>query len=145
MVAILFAMLAAFGFGAGAVFARIGLQGMKPTTGTAISLVVSFILASILALSIDAGAFLTLPAIAFAWFLVLGILNYPVARLLNYSAVNMVGAAKSAPLISTAPLFSAILAIIFLGERPGVLVGIGTAAIILGSILVISERSRGSA
>ena len=144
MLAILFAIMAAVGFGSGAVFARIGLQGMKPATGTAISLVVSFIMTAILAVSIDSSAIFAFPAILLLWFLVLGIVNYPLARLLNYSSVNMVGAARSAPLISTAPLFSAVLAIIFLGERPGVLVGVGTATIILGSILIVSERIRAS-
>ena len=144
MLAITFALLAATGFGSGAIFARIGLQGMKPGTGTAISLVVSFVLTAILALSIKPSAVFTVPAIAFVWFLILGVVNYPLARYMNYSSVNLVGAARSASLISTAPLFSAVLAIIFLGERPGPLVGVGTAAIVLGSILIVTERNRGT-
>ena len=117
---------------------------MKPVTGTAISLVVSFVLTAILALSIKPSAVFTVPAIAFVWFLILGVVNYPLARYMNYSSVNLVGAARSASLISTAPLFSAVLAIIFLGERPGPLVGVGTAAIVLGSILIVTERNRGT-
>ena len=136
------ALLAAVGFGSGAVFARLGLRGMKPATGTAISLIVSFSLTAVLALAIERSALFTLPAIALVWFLVLGIVNYPLARLMNYTSVNLVGASRSAPIISTAPLFSAVLAIIFLGEEMNLLVGLGTAAIVVGSILIVVERTR---
>lgn len=142
VLAIAFSLLAAVGFGSAAVFARLGLQGMKPVTGTAISLIVSFVLTAILALSIERSAVFTIPAMALVWFLVLGIVNYPLARLMNYTSVNLVGASRSAPMISTAPLFSAFLAIIFLGEELNLLVGVGTAAIVVGSILIILERTR---
>ena len=142
VLAIIFALLAAVGFGSAAVFARLGLRGMKPATGTAISLVVSFVLTAVLALSIERTSVFTIPAMALLWFLVLGIVNYPLARLMNYTSVNLVGASRSAPIISTAPLFSAVLAIIFLGEEMNLLVGLGTAAIVIGSILIVLERTR---
>ncbi len=144
VLAIIFSLLAAVGFGSAAVFARLGLQGMKPATGTAISLVVSFVLTAILALSIERSAVFALPAMAFPWFLALGIVNYPLARFMNYTSVNLVGASRSAPIIATAPFFSAVLAIIFLGEEMNLLVGLGTAAIMVGSILIVLERTRAS-
>ena len=142
MLAIAFALLAAFSFGSAAVFARLGLQGMRPATGTAISLVVSFTLTAVLALSIERSTFFAMPAVALLWFLLLGIVNYPLARYMNYSSVNLVGASRSAPIISTAPLFSAVLAIIFLGETLSLPVALGTAAIVVGSILIVLERTR---
>ncbi len=142
VLAIAFALLAALSFGSAAVFARLGLQGMRPATGTAISLVVSFTLTAVLALSIERSSFFALPAVALLWFLALGIVNYPLARFMNYSSVNLVGASRSAPIISTAPLFSAVLAIIFLDERLSLPVALGTAAIVAGSILIVLERTR---
>lgn len=115
---------------------------MRPATGTAISLVVSFTLTAVLALSLEWSTFFAMPAVALLWFLLLGIVNYPLARYMNYSSVNLVGASRSAPIISTAPLFSAVLAIIFLGETLSLPVALGTAAIVVGSILIVLERTR---
>ena len=144
VLAIVLALVAALGFGASAVFARIGLQGIKPITGTAISLVASFTMTVVLALSINLSDILALPLLAYAWFLLLGVLNFPLGRLLNFTSVNMIGATRSSPLVSTAPLFSTALAIILLGERPNAFIVLGTIAIIIGSILIVSKGSRGS-
>ena len=141
---IVLALLAALGFGASAVFARIGLQGIKPITGVAISLVASFTMTAILAISINLSDILALPLVAYAWFLLLGVLNFPLGRLLNFTSVNMIGATRSSPLVSTAPLFSSALAIILLGERPNAPIVLGTILIIIGSIFIVSERRRGS-
>ena len=40
MLGVILGLSAALGFGVAAVFARVGLQDMKPTTGTLVSLVV---------------------------------------------------------------------------------------------------------
>ena len=72
--------------------------------------------------------------------LVLAGLAAPTAgRLLRFVAVGKLGAAPAAPLISTFPLFSAIIAVAFLGEVINIQIGMGTGAVILG-IAILSLR-----
>ena len=140
MLAVSLALLAALGFASSAVFARLGLQRINPLVGVFLSLLASFTLTIILALTLNLKAVLSLPLIAFLWFLILGIINYPLARVLNFTSVSMIGASRTSPIVASAPLVSAILAIAFLGERPNGLIVLGTLGIIGGLALVVSER-----
>ena len=60
-------LLAALGFGASAVFARIGLQHLHPTTGTLVSLIVGVLITVSLAVIFNLDDIFALTAIAFAW------------------------------------------------------------------------------
>lgn len=144
MAAILLAFLAALGFGSAAVFVRVGLQQMKSPVGAFLSLVASFVLIAALALILNLDAILALPLIAFLWFILLGLLNYPLGRVLTFASVSLVGASRATPLIASAPLFAAIFALTFLGERPNILIGMGTMTIIGGLALVVSEGGSGA-
>ena len=73
--------------------------------------------------------------------LVLAGLAAPTAgRLLRFIAVEKLGVAPSAPLISTVPLFSTIIAVAFLGEVVNLQIGIGTVAVVMGvAVLSLGE------
>ena len=140
MVAILLALLAAVGFSLNGMFARLGSQSGGPLAGVAISLVPSFVLATTLALILDMSAYFELPLVAFFWIALMGMLQYPLARMFNYTAISRIGAARASPLFTTQTLFALVLAIIFLGERPNPAIILGTLAVVAGVFLILTER-----
>ncbi len=140
MLGVLFGLSSAFGFGAAAVFARVGLQDVKPTTGTLVSLIVGTIITMALAFILHAEAILNLAGMAFLWFLLSGFINFPLGRLLNFTGVSLAGVSKSAPIVGSSPLFATALAITIGGESINALIALGTLSIICGLALILTQR-----
>lgn len=134
------ALTAAMGFGAAAVFARIGLQYMRPTTGAFVSLLIGIAITLTLALVFHFDDILALSGIAFVWFLITGTLNFPLGRLLNFTSVNKIGVSRSAPIIGAAPLFSGILGVTVGGESMNLFIFTGTLVIIGGIAMIVGQR-----
>ncbi len=134
------ALSAALGFGASAVFARVGMQYVRPTTGTFISLLVGVAITFTLAVVFHFDDILTLGGIAFAWFLLSGTLNFPLGRLLNFTSVGKLGVARAAPVVGASPLFAAILGVTVGGETMNMFIFGGTVAIIAGIALIVGQR-----
>jgi drug/metabolite transporter (DMT)-like permease len=143
LLAILFALIAATGFAFNSLFARLGSQGSGPRAGAAISLVPSFILAATPALILHRATYFEIPLTAFLWIAIMGILQFPLGRLFNYTAISKIGATRASPLFTTQTLFGSTLAIIFLGERPNMAIILGTIAVVLGVILIVTDRGKG--
>ena len=134
------ALTAAMGFGAAAVFARIGLQYMRPTTGAFVSLLIGIAITLTLALVFHFDDILALSGIAFVWFLITGTLNFPLGRLLNFTSVNKIGVSRSAPIIGAAPLFSGILGVTLGGESMNLFIFTGTLVIIGGIAMIVGQK-----
>ncbi len=135
MTAIGLALLSALGFGSAAVFARVGLQGIKPLPGTLISSVASFVPSVVLAVVFAWSDIIALPAIAYLFFLGHGVLTFLGGRAQNLLSIDLIGAARSSPFVGSSALFSAILAIIFFGETLHPVVALGTLGVVGGLIL----------
>jgi uncharacterized membrane protein len=140
MLGVALALSAAVGFGTAAVFARLGLQHMRSTTGTLVSVIVGTIIVMTLALVIHWDAILALAGVAFLWFLLSGSINFPVGRLLNFTSVSLAGVSKSAPIVGSSPLFATALAITVGGESINAPILVGTFAIIGGMTLILTQR-----
>ena len=138
--AILFGFLAALGFGVGAIFARLGLQRLSPKVGVFVSVCTSFLFTLTLVLLFHMSDVPLLTPIAFLWFFFYALITFPLARFLNYSAINLVGASRSAPMLAVSPIFATSIAMIILGERPNVLIGLGILVTVLGMALMLSDR-----
>ncbi|MXY47547.1 MAG: DMT family transporter [Chloroflexi bacterium] len=134
------ALTAAMGFGAAAVFARIGLQYMRPTTGAFVSLLIGIAITLTLALVFHFDDIFALSGIAFVWFLITGTLNFPLGRLLNFTSVNKIGVSRSAPIIGAAPLFSGILGVTLGGESMNLFIFTGTLVIIGGIAMIVGQK-----
>ncbi len=132
-------LLAAVGFGTSAVFARLGLRFMRSGTGTLVSLVVGVILTTSIAVSLHWKEMLALPAVAFLWLALSGLINFPLGRLLNFTGVSMVGVSRSAPIVGSSPLWATALAVGIGGESLNLPIALGTAAIIGGLALILSQ------
>jgi drug/metabolite transporter (DMT)-like permease len=136
------ALISVLGFGSAAIFARLGMQTMRPMPGTLISLVASTLLAGSLAVAFSWNDITLLPAIAMVWLLGNGILTYMGGRTQQYIAINLIGAARVTPITGSAALFSAMFAIVFtrigvpgFNEHLTVLIGIGTVVVVFGLAL----------
>ena len=140
MLGVTFALLAATSWGFSAILVRLGVQSLRPTTGTWMSLIPGIILIMALAAIFNWDNIASLAAIAFFWFALSGLFNFALGRLLNATSIQLAGVARATPLFSTAPLFATILAIIFLGESITVWLLLGTLTIVAGIALITSDQ-----
>ena len=135
--AVAFSFLAAIGFSTGYVLIRIAVQHVSAPTATLFNVFTGAVLVLGLALALDFGEVKALPPVAFAWFALMGIMAYPLARVLVNTAITMVGASRAAPANSLQPIVALALAIPILGERPNLIIIAGTPMVVIGLILVV--------
>ena len=140
MIIVLMALVAAAGFSVSGIFARLASGHIAAITGSAVSVVSSLALAAIPALVLDLPDLARIPLAGFLWIILLAFVNYPLARTFNFAAIGRIGTARASPLFSSSPLWSLILAVAFLGERPNWVVITGTFAIVAGIIVIVTER-----
>ena len=120
---------------------------MRPTTLALISLVTGTILILILAFAFHTEEVLALGGVAFLWFLLSGVINFPLGRFFEYTSVNLTGVSRTATIIGAAPLFATIMAVTVGGEtmRARLLLGyplliVGTIATVCGVLLILSQK-----
>jgi len=140
-VAVAFAFLAACGFASGNVLVRVGTQKVPAPTAALLTVFSGVVLVGGLALVLKLDEVTSLSTEAMGWILVLGIMGYPMARLFIITAISMVGATRAVPMAGLQPVIAFTLGVILLGERPNLLVIIGTPIIVAGLFLVVMPRS----
>lgn len=128
------ALLAGLGWGTDSVLARQGLRSIPPAVGTGISLCASLTIC-LLAIALIGPA--RYPPAGFAWFGLIGLVNFLVGRQLNFRATKRIGAARASSLLATSPLVSITLAVLFAGEHVTPLLLFGVALSIGGVVLVV--------
>ena len=139
MLSIGLALAASLGFASSAIFARAGMQGIKPLTSALISLAVSSVPAIVLVLVFASSDLKALSLVALLLLLGLGAVNFLGGRTLNYLAIGRVGASRSSAILGTTVVFSAIFAISVSGERPHFVVLLGTAGVVVGLVIATGE------
>ena len=140
MVGVVLGLSAAVGFGSGAVFARLGLRHMRSTTGTLASLIVGTVITMAISFALYSEEILGLSGVAFLWFLLAGSINFPLGRLLNYTGVSLAGVSKATPIVGASPMFATIMAVTLGGESVNLPILLGTACIVGGIALILSQR-----
>lgn len=73
------------------------------------------------------------------YFVLSGLLQPLLARILYYVGINRLGVSRAGPLRGTGPLFAVIVAVIFLNERPNSSVYGGTVLTVAGAWLILSS------
>ena len=121
---------------------RVGTQHVTPPVATFYTVLVGAILVTGIAFAVDFDEIKALPLEVYSWITVMGILAYCVARVLHNTALQMVGAARTVPMISMQPLMAFAIGFLILGERPNMLITIGTPIIVGGLLLVMIPRRR---
>ncbi len=135
-----FAALASTSWAAGACFARLGMQQVGSRTGTFISLAAGFVTISVVAWVMDSRALFAVSPSTLLWFALLGLIQFPGGRFLNYTGIRLAGVARATSISGTSPLFAALLAIFFLGEQVTSSILFGTLGVAVGLALVMSQR-----
>jgi drug/metabolite transporter, DME family len=134
----LLALAAAFCFSLAAIILKRGLAFISPLTAAVASVTVSSALVWIVVVATERlGQMLTL---AIAPFLVAGFLAPGLSRLLLFVGYQRIGVSRTTPLLSTGPLFSISMAMLFLDERPSLVLLAGAGLIIAGGFL-LSRRA----
>jgi DME family drug/metabolite transporter len=76
---------------------------------------------------------------AVLYFVLSGTLQPLLARIFFYIGLERIGVARAAPIRGTGPLFSVLIAVLYLHERPSVWVYLGAFLIVAGGWLVITR------
>ena len=139
-VAVAFAFLAACGFASGNVLVRVGTQKVPAPTAALLTVFSGVVVVGGLALALNLDEITSLSTEAMGWILVLGIMGYPMARLFIITAISMVGATRAVPMAGLQPVIAFTLGVILLGERPDLLVIVGTPVIVAGLFFVVMPR-----
>ena len=140
MLGVILGLSAALGFGSSAVFARLGMQHMRSTTATLISLIAGTGITMTIAFILHSEEIFALSGIAFAWFLLSGAISFQLGRLLNFTSVSLAGVSKASPIVGSSPLFAIILAITIGGETINLPILTGALCIVGGLTLILSQR-----
>jgi drug/metabolite transporter (DMT)-like permease len=140
MIGALFAVLAATSWASGAIFARIGMQHMGSTTGTFFSLITGFFAILLIALITDYNGLFNVTGAIIPWFILLAFIQFPLGRFLNFNGIKLAGVAPATAILGSTPVFSAVFALIFLGEVITPLIGIGILCVVGGLAIVLYEK-----
>jgi transporter family protein len=134
----LYAIVNAFLFALHNLFTKKALRYSNPATGVISSLLINIVF--LWTLSILFAPLESLASAAIWIFVGVGFFQPGLTRLLAYKGIDALGVAITDPIRATTPLFSALMAILFLGEEVTPPIIVATLMIIAG-ITLLSWRS----
>lgn len=134
---LIFALLAAFFFGLAPIFGKLGLEGVNPVVALCIrSFVISGIMLGWLLLNTDISPVTDVTAKTWVLIALEGVCAALVGQLFYYYALKSGDPSVVVPLIATFPLFTFILATIFLGDKVTLTKVGGLVFILMGIVLI---------
>src|SRR5262245_42084758 len=131
------ALLAAIVYALSFIFSKRGMHHSTPITVTFVSLLIQSVVLSVIVIALTGIP--STPAFVLGLFAIAGALQ-AVVRQLTYIGIEKIGVARSGPIRASVPLWSAALAIGFLGEKMTAPIAAGTLLVVFG-ILLISWRA----
>jgi drug/metabolite transporter, DME family len=133
-----FSFQAALCFSIAHVLVRRGLVHSNALTGSFVSLAISATAFWMLLPWFAPVSALWAPGIGY--FIAAGLFAPAIGQTLGYLGIERIGVARSMPIVNSAPIFSSLLAVLFLGEVWVLQNIIGTALVIIGAIILSSSR-----
>jgi len=135
--AVVLALVSAFLFGAMTVALRYPLRaGSDPNGGALLTIVPAFLVTLPFVASQDVDLEGLWP------FAIAGLLGPGLSQLLFTFAIRDAGPSRTSVIVGTAPLFSFGIAVLLLGEPLAAALAAGALLIVVGGILLVSERGR---
>lgn len=134
----LYALANAFLFALHNLFTKKALRYSNPATGVISSLLINIVFLWAMVLLLVPMANVTLASILI--FVGVGFFQPGLTRLLTYKGIDTLGVAITDPIRASTPLFSALMAIVFLGEDMTLPIVAATLMIIAGIILLSWRR-----
>src|SRR5919106_2971786 len=129
-----FALASAFLFALHNLLTKKGLRYSNPATAVISSLMVNIVF--LWGVSLMIAPLASLSAGSILIFALVGLFQPGLTRLLTYKGIDALGVAIADPIRATTPLFSAMMAIIFLGETITLSIVFATLMIIAGITLL---------
>lgn len=129
-----FALLAALAFGAFSVVARKAMNFGTAYAAALVSVIMGIPIMIVLSFLFSSWGKLTLEAVL--WFVLAGALAPGVGRTLVYLSIRFIGVGRAMPLMSLTPFTAMIVAVVWLGERPGLAVLGATLFVVAGCALL---------
>ena len=129
-----YALVNAFLFALHNMFTKKALRYSNPATAVISGLLINIIF--LWGLSIVFAPLSSLTSASILIFAVVGLFQPGLTRLLSYKGIDALGVAITDPIRATTPLFSAMMAIIFLGEKLTLPIVVATLMIMAGIILL---------
>ena len=120
LLASLFALASSVLFAVFSVMARRTMRYTSAFTGSLITLSIGTVVLVVISVFLSSWSELTLPVAL--WFLVGGALAPGLAQALMFLSISYIGVGRAMPLITVTPFFSTLVAMAWLGERPGAVV-----------------------
>lgn len=137
----LFAILASVTFAFNHVLAKKGMAlGTSPFVGVIINIGTNSIILWLIQGFISSYSLIASRYIIY--FIIIGVLTPGIARFFFFLGADRIGVSRTSTITGTTPIYSVLLAIIFLGEQPRPLMAVGTAMTVFGIILVSLGRDR---
>ena len=127
------ALLASLSFALFAVYGWLGLRHSTPLTATIVSLAARTITLGTAVILFGGVPGFAMKALVV--FIILGLMQ-TVISLLTFIGLQKIGTSRSQPLRNSYPLWSAVIAIAFMGERAGVAVLLGTLLVVAGAVMI---------
>lgn len=137
------ALLPALLWGFEPIVSKRGLNaGGRSLQGAVTALVLSAVLywAGLLLLQGPARLFEGLDATAVGVFVVAGVVGTAIGRIGMFAGIHRVGASISNAIMNTRPLFATVIALVWLGEGVGPLVGVGVVVLVAGLVLLTISK-----
>jgi len=129
-----FALANAFLFALHNMLTKKGLRYSNPATAVITSLAINLVF--LWGVSILFVPLAPLASAAVLLFVLVGLFQPGLTRFLTYKGIETLGIALTDPIRATTPLFSAVVAILFLGEQMTLPIGVATLVIIFGITLL---------
>ncbi len=114
-------------------FSNMGLQRSDARSGTLVSVATSAVAYWLFApFFLEGWYWLTTAALLFA---IVGVIRPALSTTLAISSIKIMGPTLTSSLTAATPIFGAIFAIFFLGERMSLPIAIGTGAVVAGAVV----------
>ena len=133
----LIALLVPMCFGTGMLLARVGLVHVPPGAGNFVSLIVGWVLIASITAVLHPDALFGITLGTFAWLAMIGIINFPGGRFLNFVSIKNLGILRANPVLAMAPIISAFEGVVFLNERLNWAIAGGTLLTVAGVIVAV--------
>jgi bacterial/archaeal transporter family protein len=132
-----FAILTAFFFGLAPIFGKLGLEGVNPALALCIrSFIISGIMLGWLILNKDVSPIMDVSLSGWVFIALEGIFAALFGQLFYYYALKSGDVSLVVPIIATFPLFTFVMATIFLGDKVSFTKIGGIVSIVFGVILI---------
>ncbi len=133
----LIALLVPLCFGTGTVLARVALVNIPAGAGNFLSLVTGWALIAAVTAVLYPDALFGISLGTFGWLAMIGVVNFPGGRFLNFVSIKNLGILRANPILAMAPIVSAFEGVFFLGEQLNWAIATGTLLAVAGIIIVV--------